>query len=270
MNARNSRKSTYLEDITASAEYQFAIANAHHGISTNRVTYYDAFNHVGEKIYRLDWTGREFFARRSTTDIEEYKSRRKITYSLFQSENQENECAERIGYAEYPILTALRAGDLVAYYIDHHTGEEISLKPEFWRSQKCSFTRITGLYQFPERNKRPAVPGIDFIVVLDRKSFQRVLKTMPKRTKKNKAAPSKKSIQEARRIIIDICNKNKVFLNRPIYALALNDVLKTDYFNDENIKPYWREDIPDSLKNTKRISDINYLSLVMLPKSQIP
>ena len=271
MNTSSSRKeASYLEDITTSAEYKFATANVHHVMSNDRITYFDAFNKMGEKIYKIDWTGREFFARRGNTDVAEYQERKNLYYSLFLSEEQENECADRIGFAEYPIIMALRAGELKAYYTNHYTGEETLLEPSFWRSHKCRFTRTTGHFKAPDRNKRPPVPGIDFIVVLDLKGFEHVLKTMPKREKLKKRPPSKEQVREARDTILAACTESNSLLNRLAYTLALNHVLNTDYFTDDNVKPYWKYDVPDSFKNTKRVSGVTYLSLNALSKPLSP
>lgn len=267
MNISSSRKEApYLEDVTASAEYKFATANAHHAMSNDRITYFDAFNKVGEKIYRTDWTGREFFAAKGSTDIAEYQEKRKLRYSLFHSQKQEYDCARNAYRAHETILKSLRAGEVQAYYLNHYTGEEATLGPSFWKSQKASFTIDRGCYKAPDRNERPAVPGIDFIVVLELKEFEHVLKTMPKREKLKKQPPSKELIREARDTIVAACKESDSLLNRPAYMLALNYLLNTDYFTDDNVKPYWKDDVPDSLKNTKRVASVKYLSLDALSK----
>tara|TARA_B100000508_G_C11448984_1_gene272949 strand:+ start:180 stop:986 length:807 start_codon:yes stop_codon:yes gene_type:complete len=255
---------SYLEDVTKSSEYLFVTANTQYVVSDNRITYFEAFNRVGEKIFRKKWTGKEFFAGRGATDIAEYQKNHQTTYDLFESKEHQSECINRIGFAEYPILSALQSGKLQSFYINHYTGEEAPIEPSFWRSQKNSFARTRGHYKAPDRNQRPAVPSMDFIIVFNLSEFKTVLNKMPKRKPNKKFPPSKNQVSKAEEFIFQECLYQNVLLNRKIYAQALNKLLNTDFFNDSSVKPFWGA-VSEQFKNVKRLEGVIYLDVENLP-----
>lgn len=269
MNTSSSKKERpYLEDVTASVEYKFATANAQLTMSNDRITYFDAFNQVGEKIFKTAWTGREFFAGRSNTDVAEYQANNKLSYSLFSSQGDQAESASRACWAQDSILMALRAGEFEAYYTNHYTGEETLLKPSFWKSTKSSFATDRGRYKAPDRNKRPAVPGIDFIVVLDFSGFETLLKKLDRLLNKKRvmSPPSNESIREANKLIVTFCKEQKFLMNREMYYAALNKILNTEHFKDSNSRHDWDTAVPELIKNRPGYSNPNPLPLNKLPK----